>query len=300
MLENFKVDLQAVGEKGALKGLLQKKFTRELEVSELELESLWTSNSYGLDKVDIFKGSQFEIQKEILKKCALSRLEEAYHIEKAGMAYGGKMIVLGDSLEERKFYATFVSEEAQHFHYLEEILGYHPIGIEQNAFVKLLENLIEVGAKRPLIFIVQILLEGWGLEHYQKMASECTNTSLISLLGQILKDEASHHGSGLVLFNKKDVTLTEKNFILDTLKSFFQMVQVGPVAVLQAIENAKGHLSQAQKITILEQIGAYETTAYKLEILKRLMLKAGCNDMVDYLESDKLKPFSYSEMVRAV
>ena len=57
----------------------------------------------------------------ILQLCNLEILEEAYFIEKAGVGYMGKMILLAETTEERMLYGLFAAHDCSGRHFWEEI-----------------------------------------------------------------------------------------------------------------------------------------------------------------------------------
>ena len=95
--------------------------------------------------------------------------------------------------------------------------------------------MIEHAPKKSLVFMIQVLLEGWGMTHYTEMTDQCLDEELTLNLKSILADESSHHGSGLILFDERDLNREEREYILTSLKSFLQMVQVGPAGTMSRV-----------------------------------------------------------------
>lgn len=294
------VDVEVNGESSdELMRILRRKVGEQPKPDLVELSDLWGADSYDLQGVDIFKESSLYEKKSILEICARGRLEEAYHIEKSGMAFTSKMTLLANNLEERKLYCQFSADEANH---LEAITAFLPNISEESKnspFLQLLADIINNGARRPLIFIIQVLLEGWGIDHYQGMFNTCKSIALGEVLSQIIKDEAGHHGSGLILFDENELTQTEFNYIVDALRNFFQMVQVGSVGVLSSIEKTKGHLSTSQKIGLLHQLESQENAQRKINVLKKLMHKAESNKIIEALDkAGAFRAFDYQTVVQ--
>lgn len=280
-----------------LGSIINRKVNTDPFLKDLNLSELWEAKSYSLGGVNFFDELSRENQNKVLSRCATSRLEEAYHIEKCGMAFTAKMTLLSDTIEERKLYSLFSSDEARHLSYIEDMLPNIELK-KEDPFLSLLSNIIDNGSRRPLIFIVQILLEGWGIDHYQMMAETCTNINVRTLLHNIVRDEAGHHGSGLILFDEKELSLREKNYIVDTLQLFFQMVQVGPVGIMNDTAEVLGGFNRAQKINFLESIDSEIITHRKLQILKKLMFKSEANSLMEEMETrGAFKAFSPRETV---
>lgn len=299
--ENLIIDVEVHSTSSSdIANLLQRKIGEKPKPDIKELSGLWGADSYDLQSVDIFRESTLSEKKLILEDCARTRLEEAYHIEKSGMAFTSKMTLLADTLDERKLYCQFSADEANHLEAITAFLPNISDNYKNNPFIQLLADTINTGTRRPLIFIIQVLLEGWGIDHYQGMFNTCHSIALGEVLSKIIKDEAGHHGSGLMLFNEKELSRNEFNFIIDTLKNFFRMVQVGSVGVLDSIEKTKGHLSTSQKIGLLHQLESQESAQRKLKVLKKLMHKAESNKIIEELEKHNcFQAFDYQTVVQA-
>jgi rubrerythrin len=298
--ESLIVDVEVHG-KGPteITNLLHRKIGQPIKPDVTELSELWGADSYDLEGVDIFKESSLYEKTLILEDCARGRLEEAFHIEKSGMAFTSKMTLLADTLEERKLYCQFSADEANHLEAITNFLPNVSDNYKNNPFIGLLADVINTGSRRPLIFIIQVLLEGWGIDHYQGMFNTCRFITLGEVLSKIIKDEAGHHGSGLMLFNENELTSNEFNYIVDTLRNFFQMVQVGSVGVLSSIEKIKGHLSNSQKIGLLHQLESRENAQRKINVLKKLMHKAESNKIIEALEkANSFRAFDYQTVVQ--
>jgi rubrerythrin len=303
MISNNEVIIHVRAEKNynsSIQSLLASRSHNHPKVQETKLSDLWGSHSYGLQNVSFFKELNEENKKSILEKAARDRLQEAYHIEKSGMIYTAKMCLLSQSIDERKLYSLFSEDEARHLTYIEQVLD--DVGdSDQNPFLTLLAEMIETGRQRPLIFIIQILLEGWGIEHYTKMSQECLNNTFSKLLQTIVKDEASHHGSGLMMFNEKDLSTQEMDFILETLVRFFEMVQIGPVGLLFTLEENLGHLSKSQKINILDNLDAQANTQQKLDSLKKLIFKSNSAKIYEHFEKyGSFKAWSHQKTIETI
>ena len=214
---------------------------------------------------------------------ARARFLEAYHIEHAGMCFAAKMSLMAQSLHEQKLFSLFAAEEATHFHFIEAVIGTPQL--EKDPFIELLQEIIGSAERRPLIFIIQVILEGWGLDHYGLMKKTCQDTGLQAYLQRILQDEAAHHGSGLSLFNEADLTPSEFAYIQEMLVHFLNMVRIGPISILQSIEDTVGEQTQPQKSNILEEMQAHQDTQRKLNLLRELMHKAQAHKTLDALES---------------
>lgn len=253
----------------------------------------WDANYFNLQKVQIFQDATEEEQREVLELCNRGLLEEAYFIEKAGMGYMAKMVLLAETIEERMLYALFSADEATH---LAQIAPFIPIGETvdtDNPFLRLLADLVETPDKTVLLFAIQVVLEGWGLTHYRNLARCCLNLHLKEILTGFLQAEARHHGTGVTLFDRTSVSPSSRAAIVETLASFLQMVQAGPQSVVAAIEKAKGDLSRSQKVKIFAELDTETHSGTRLNLLRSLMGGAGAKAIVEDLEErNAFQPFS--------
>lgn len=267
-------------------------------LSNRDHEQFWNECSFDLEKVEIFKNSSSEIKERIIFENCQDRIEEAFHIEKSGMAYGAKMTLLSETLDERILYGTFTGDESRHFQLISKYLKRETISADGNPFLQLLGSMIESAPKKSLVFMIQVLLEGWGMDHYNSMAKSCLNKSLTEDLSSILADEASHHGSGLILFDEKSLSKSDHEYIELSLDSFFSMVQCGPLSVFNRVNESVSGLDHKNKRDILTQMNAMNSTQMKLDQLVSLMKKSGANELLSTMESKgRTKSFDIDQML---
>ena len=278
---------------GEVESILNQKFFGELgQLERKDLKNLWSSDVYGLDRLKEFQNIENEKQDKILENMAISKLMEAYFIEKAGMSFAAKMSLCSESLNEQKLFSLFAAEEATHFHFLQTVLegkGIDLTGDREDPFIKLLNEVIATGERRPLIFIIQVVLEGWGIDHYAGLERRCQHGQLKHQLKSILKDEAAHHGSGLSLFQVNDLTKSEYNYINEMMVDFLRMVNCGPVGLIKTCEENGLQFD----LKYHDEIQSRHETKRKLNLLKSLMNRAKAYPIVENLEKLKLFDPSY-------
>jgi len=248
------------------------------------LSSYWNAAYFGLDRVQIFQDATLDQQTEILDCSACGLLEEAYFIEKAGVGYMAKMVSLAESTEERMLYALFSADEVTHLTQISRFLPNSEMVGTDNAFLRLLEDLAETQDKAVLLFVLQVVLEGWGLTHYRSLAKNCRNVDFSAVLQSFLQDESRHHGTGVTLLDRTNVTKSSQQTIIEVLGLFLQMVQLGPQSVVAAIEKVKGDLSRQQKVEIFEQLDTENHSNSRLQLLRSLMRSPNMGTIVEELE----------------
>jgi rubrerythrin len=232
----------------------------------------WNAGHFNLDKVSIFREASEVERHLILNGCARNILAESYYIEKCGMYFSAKMSLLAKSAQERMLYSMFASDEALHFNWLSNFISPAAVcAFLQNPFIKLLAELLQKEERATLAYVVQVILEGWGIHHYHQLAKDCVDLNLKKVFEAILKDEARHHASGLILFNEENLTDKQITKISEILVRFFRMIQVGPQMVVMQIEQVTGYLSRAQKVRVFEELDCQSETAKKISTLQSLI-----------------------------
>ncbi|MEH2303832.1 ferritin-like domain-containing protein [Nostoc sp.] len=244
----------------------------------------WDAEFFNLHQVQIFQQSNINEQSAILELANRSLLEESYFIEKAGVGYMAKMVLLSETVEERMLYALFTADEATHLHQISYFLPEMEVTSTDEPFLCLLSEVVESADKTVLLFVLQVVLEGWGLSHYRRLAKECRYPVLAELFSSFLQSESRHHATGTTLFNQITVSALSQTRILDVLAQFLFMVQVGPQSLLAAVEQVKGHLTRSQKIQILEELDTETHSRTRLQILRSLMGGKSAQSIVQNLE----------------
>ncbi|MDM9382301.1 ferritin-like domain-containing protein [Chlorogloeopsis sp. ULAP01] len=262
------------------------------------LSSYWDAKHFGLNRVKIFREACVEEQIEILQLCNLGLLEEAYFIEQAGVGYMAKMVTLAETTEERMLYALFSGDEVTHLAQISQFIDTSELVGTDDPFLRLLGDLVENPDKSVLLFILQVVLEGWGLSHYRSLAKDCHSSDLSAVLWGFLQDESRHHSTGVTLFDRVAVTKSSQQTMIETLALFLQMVQVGPQSVVAAIEKVKGYLSPAQKVKIFEELDTEIHSGTRLQLLRSLMRSPNAEVIVEELEvRGAFQPFPANKCV---
>ncbi|OCQ99784.1 hypothetical protein BCD67_15000 [Oscillatoriales cyanobacterium USR001] len=244
----------------------------------------WNADFFNLDRVKIFQDARDEEKLVILQFANHSLLEEAYYIENAGVGYMAKMVMLAETVEERMLYGLFAADEATHLSQISCFLPENELRRDRNPFLSLLAEVVEIRDKTVLLFVLQVVLEGWGLSHYRRLAKECRHPALAEVFSGFLDAEARHHATGSLLFEEMPISQASQTLIIELLARFLMMVQVGPQNVLAAIAQGKGHLSRSQKIQILEELDTQSHSGKRLKLLRSLMGGKSTDAIVQALE----------------
>ena len=248
---------------------------------------VWPASFFALERVGVFSQADEATQQRILERCSLQIVEEAWFIERAGMAFASRMCLEAPTLEERQLYACFAADEAAH---TTLVRGYLPGGgaeARPSMFHRYLAELVEGGARSTLIAVVQVALEGWGLTHYRRLATSCPDAELASALHSILRDEARHHGSGVVLCARQDLSGRDGDEALGFLATMLDMVRAGPVAVMEVLDEELD--LGPGRARVLEELDAPGQVADRLAVIRGLLHGAVPDELLLRL-ADRFEP----------
>lgn len=241
----------------------------------------WPAKHFNLDRVTVFRDADESERERILEGCCRDLLEEAYWIEKLGMYFAAKMSLMAHGTEERMLYSLFAADEAVHFNWISGYVSAERVAASNgNTFITLLNDVLRGEDRLALIYIVQVILEGWGISHYHSLLRDSADAGLKKIFENIIKDEARHHASGLVLFNEQKHSRDQVESLIETMSRILLMIQVGPQSIVSQVERVKGHLSRAQKVKIFEELLCEIETAKKLDVLKSLIRSAACAETI--------------------
>jgi len=258
----------------------QKKF------QEKQQTYYWGPEHFNLHQSSLFMQSTPEQQRSILEKCSRNLISESYFVEKSASAYCAKMMMLANTTEIAQTYSMIANEEAIHLAWLTPYMPIEDRHDPKGAFLQFLSSLIEECDSNLLPYLVQIILEGWGLHHYKSLARDCLNEQLKSVFLDIMRDEALHHHTGEVIFDHSQVTDSQHLFLEKCLKTYAEMVRVGPQDLILSLEETLGGISPAEKRKLLLDIEYQKTTTQKLALLKELMTQPGMEKTVQKLENE--------------
>ena len=259
----------------------------------------WPAEHFGLEKSSLFRALSLFEQEKILILHSNHVLNEAYFIEQAGMKFAAKMILQAELTENAQFYCFMSSDEAVHLQILKKYLKLSDSNfLKQNSFLQLLHQIIEELEPQKLLYLVQIILEGWGQNHYLKLSKSCLNQEFKSDLQKILKDEALHTLAGKTLLKPKSFSIEQKTDLIDKLSAYASMIRKGELSSIKIIDFSLGGLSKQTKIKFLEEIDNLKTTQKKLELLMNLAAQTGMEEIVQGVcDRNLFEPCSNHETV---
>ncbi|NJR17241.1 MAG: ferritin-like domain-containing protein [Calothrix sp. CSU_2_0] len=266
------------------------KFSQFLTLSQTNNPVYWGANFFGLDKVTVFLNATITEQATILQLCSRKLLEEAYAIEKVGLQYMAKMVLLSESTQEQMLYALYSADEVTHIAQISRFLPKSQINNEQikpseHPLFQFLINIADAQDKAVILFVLQVVLEGWSLSHYRSLAIECREPNLSLTLQGFLLDKSRHHGTGVMLFHQMSLTQSSQELIVKTLTKFLRLIQLRHQLTIDAIAQVKGYLSRSQKIRILEELDIESHNYTCLKFLRSLMRNPNSGAILQQLET---------------
>ncbi|MDH3219642.1 MAG: ferritin-like domain-containing protein [Gammaproteobacteria bacterium] len=261
-------------------------------------DMLWPVEWWGLERCELFARLGKNERHEALTACNRGILNEAYFIEKSGLAYCAKMMLLADSTDSAQLFAHIAADEATHLAWIEPYIAEQDKTSPQGQFLSFLSGLIEEHRPELLIYLVQVILEGWGLDHYKRLMKNCQDPALTRVLRRILKDEALHHHSGTLLHDASKFSARDRGTVADAMKFYAELVRVGPQAAIAALDQVAGGLSRRELIEVIIAMDHPAESARKLDLLRKLMLQPGMEGIVGAIEeSGYLVPYSAADAV---
>lgn len=242
----------------------------------------WDARYFGLQRVESFSKADAASQASVLSGCAAALLNESSMIERSGVAFCAKMVLLVESIEEKRLFALIGADEATHSAWLEPWIV--NATADADPFNRFITGLVETGSAQPLTYLLQVVLEGFGIVHYSGLAAQCRDPALAAALAAMAQDEALHHGAGLAAFSAAWLGAPEKAFVSEAAYAFLQMIRSGPQSVVAAVDCAVGVDSVADAATLFEELDCMRSSAAKLERLQRLMAQPGMEWLIDELD----------------
>ncbi len=279
-----------------LRHRLQRLIHQSLESAPTEKKPLpvWRPDFFHIDSSRFWSKLNQSQQVDFLNAMSKALLKEAIAIEHAGIAYANKMALLAETQEERQYYTTVANEELSHLYMLQPYFQF-PVETQAPDFSQMIAQLIENEPKRDSVILIQVLLEGWGIHHYQSLLSGTDNTELKSVFSKIVFDEVRHHGGGIILSQSYGFQLSDG--LVNTIQSVIDAVRIGPFQVAMLLAKMNRLTSNHEISEMLISIQAEQTTTAKLKLIHQNLSKIFSNDE---LAKFNWLPYSITEMSHAI
>lgn len=245
--------------------------------------ALWPAQRFGLEHVDAYVAAPEALQRRVLDHCSLGLLRESWLVERGGMEFCARMVLLSDDAQQRTLYSLIGADEASHYAWLQPWL--QQTGDTLDPFNAFIADCLREATPQPLAYLMQVVLEGFGIVHYAGLAADCSDAALAATLQRMAEDEALHHAAGLAVFDRRRLNERERGFLLDASYTFLQMIRSGPQAVVAALDAALDGIDATAIAGVFEALDAAAQTASKLARLRQLMAQPGMHWLVDALDA---------------
>jgi rubrerythrin len=246
----------------------------------------WNGEYFQLHRARAFQSVGLERQNQLLRQQERRILEEVRGIEVAGMHFAAKMSAWAPTIEQRELYSFIAGDEARHYRLVQQLLpAGAPDDIAQKSFLRFIGELIDTQDPTVLVFFIQVFLEGWGIHYYSGLARACLDPRTKQTLETIVRDEASHHGSGLLLFDENQLGAPETRLVLDTMKYFLDAIRIGPQAITEAVACAIGGMSEGEVEKFLQEIDFQKKVAADLGHIRSILQKSNSHRLLAAFEA---------------
>jgi rubrerythrin len=244
---------------------------------------LWDASMFALDGVARFRDATDEQRRSVLDTCSASLLLESWFIERCGIEFCARMVLATQDLEERRLFALIGADEATHSTWLQPWVTSSDAAAD--TFNRFIEDCLRNGDPQPLAYLLQIVLEGFGIVHYSQLAQRCHDPALAATLERMSQDEALHHAGGLAVFHPERMNAAARDFLADASFQFLEMIRCGPQSVLDALDRNGLVSARADIQALFADLDAATLAAGKLARLRKLMTQPGMQWLLDNLDS---------------
>lgn len=253
---------------------------------------IWDESFFHLKSSTIWKELSSDDREKILLSLGEKILQEAFFIECAGMAYAGKMNLTARTKEEREFFCFVAEEEAKHLRMVESLANFNTSLDNIPSFALLIGEIIQEAAKPSHLLLIQILLEGWGLNYYKSLAKSAKDENVAAAFKAILKDEIRHHSAGVILFSshlsQNVINESETEEFLGYLERIAFMVKIGPYSAAEECFQKSLHKEKEDLRQFLIETDAVSITSGKMELLGQLLGKSLPGEILEEIQSRKI------------
>ncbi len=260
---------------------------------------IWNAEFFGLHRSRFWRSANEAAREALLRRCTSNLLREALGIERQAMDYCARRVLKAASLLEKQVYCLLAAEEARHYHWLGSLLPETATADSPDAFACFLARLVMEGTPLAQSYLLQIILEGWGVSHYQRLAAASLDPAVGRVMSGIARDEVLHYAAGVAHFDAALLTQDERDFIRTALAELCTMLASGPLAVLRETEIAAGGFAPAERKQALEDLTDASLSVARLERLARFVAHKGMAEEAAWVrDRGLLTPFASEASLR--
>jgi rubrerythrin len=232
----------------------------------------WSAEALGFTRSAVFRQMSEVEQKRVLQVVSDMRIGTTSVIERAGIAYCAKMALLSRDQETRDAYMVMGHDEVRHFH---ELRRFRSSAMEMDPrsqpMIACLKDGIEKGGWATGVFVLQVLLEGFGIWFYSLLMETASTPELKQAFQSIIRDEASHHGLGCALLEQASPSAEERASIVELTGRFIAALN-DETAMIQCFGWARGRaLDASESEEVIEGMGMRRNAVERLARLRQLV-----------------------------
>ena len=252
------------------------------------LATLWPAGFFRLPDTAFWQQATAAQRDQLLYHCASALLREALGIERTAMDYCAHRVLATEDALEKQVYSLTGADEARHYHWLCSVADPATIAAAPDSFTRFLQRLVAEGSPHAQSYLLQIILEGWGIHHYQHLARHANDAAVSAVMNGIAQDEALHYAAGVAHFDATRLTEAERGFIRAALAELCTMLACGPLSVLGVLETVAGGFDDATRLQTLAALADTARTEEKLQQLARYIRHSGMEAEADWLAREGL------------
>lgn len=256
-------------------------------------QPIWSANFFNVENSVYWTQLTSEQKNIFLVENSNAILHEAIAIEHAGIAYAHKMALQSKTQEERNYYTTVALEELKHLLWLQPYGN--PTELIIPSFANMVADIISTEDRESLLLLIQVFLEGWGIQYYSILAASTTHTDIKNIFIQILKDESRHHAGGIILFKEAEIIAYTE--LLNKVQRLVDTLRIGPYQVARSLAILHKVESAEEIESILDSIDCQQSTKEKLSLVRRILAKSLSAENLEALD---WQPFNTKQMAELI
>jgi rubrerythrin len=229
-----------------------------------------------------FREASHAAREAVLGLCGNGLLAEALHIERSGIDYCARMVLAAEGDDARRLFALIGADESLHAGWLAGALPENP---PVDAFNRFIAGIAEAAVPQPLAYLLQVVLEGFGIAHYEGLAAGCRDAGLAATFRRLARDEALHHAGGLAVFRADRLTDADRRFLAEATYAFLQMIRCGPQAAVAAVDRVIGIGDAGDAARVFAALESEAGSGAKLARLKALIAQPGMEWLVETMDA---------------
>ena len=226
---------KSIGVDHPLSMMLEKLHRKKYDYGPVQsTESLINPDFWQLNQTQLFNQLDNKFKNILMNILSTYTMTYIYFIEKSGLNLCSKMILLSKTKEEKLFYALMGADESKHLIGISRFLSTNEIDqrYKGHQIFKLFSDVIQIGSPAVIVLIMQVFLEGFGIQHYGEILKNTHNENFQSYLKSVLADEAYHFGGGKIVYQTKVMTKEDIKFSVKILHDILNIFKLGEVEVI--------------------------------------------------------------------